>query len=204
VYSLMTFSMVIRSDFQKYFTGKIGDYQMPKPSGADSVLFFAAKALYFGYMLVLPMFFHPVLHVLLFFLLVHAVLGFTMAVVFQLAHIVGDTTFPVPDAGSSEIDNEWAIHQVETTADFAPRSRLATWYLGGLNFQIEHHLFPRVCHVHYPAISRIVEATCQEFDVVYTSYPSIGKAVSAHRTFLKRLGGPEFDHLIPLSADAQA
>ena len=187
-YSLMTLLWVMRGDFQKFFTGKIGDYNLPKPSVAETFLFFLAKIFYFGYMLVLPMFFHPILHALIFFLLLHAVLGFTIATVFQLAHIVEDNAFPRPDQDTGEIDNEWAIHQVETTANFSPKSRLAAWHFGGLNFQIEHHLFPRICHIHYPAISKIVERTCQEFRVTYVSYPTLREAVVAHYCFLRKLG----------------
>jgi linoleoyl-CoA desaturase len=174
------------------FTGRSGDYIVPKPSVSEATLFFLTKFFYFGYMLVLPMFFHPVWQVLAFFIIVHLVLGFTMAIVFQLAHIVGDNTFPAPNPQDGSIDNEWAIHEVETTADFAPKNRIAAWYLGGLNFQIEHHLFPRICHIHYPALSRIVEATCRDFGIKYVSYPTIWAAIVAHYRFVKELGRSEF------------
>ncbi len=190
-YGLMTLLWVTIGDFRKFFSGRIGDYKLPKPSPAESTLFFLTKIFYFGYMLILPMFFHPILQVLTFFLVVHFVLGVTMATVFQLAHVVDDNTFPSPDPESGEIDNEWAIHEVETTANFAPKSKLAAWYCGGLNFQIEHHLFPRVCHIHYPSISTIVERTCREFGISYVSYPTLGAAVDAHLRFLKKLGRKE-------------
>ena len=190
-YSLMTLLWVTIGDFRKFFTGRIGDYQLPKPKLAESTLFFLTKIFYFGYMLVLPMFFHPVLHVLAFFLLVHAVLGFTMATVFQLAHVIEDNTFPAPDPETGEIHNEWAIHEVETTSDFAPNSKLLGWYCGGLNYQIEHHLFPRICHIHYPALSKIVERTCREFGITYVSHPTLREAVLAHFRYLKKLGRNE-------------
>ncbi len=187
-YSLMTLLWVTLGDFRKFFTGRIGDYKLPKPSAGESFLFFLTKIFYFGYMLVLPMFFHPVLHVIAFFLVVHVVLGCTMATIFQLAHVVEDNTFPAPDPNSGEIDNEWAIHQVETTANFASKSKIAAWYCGGLNFQIEHHLFPRICHIHYPTINKIVEQTCREFGIKYVSHPTLREAVVAHFRFLRDLG----------------
>lgn len=187
-YSLMTLLWVTIGDFRKFFTGRIGDYRLPKPGAGESFLFFLTKIFYFGYMLVLPMFFHPVLHVLAFFLIVHVVLGCTMATIFQLAHVVEDNAFPAPDPNSGKIDNEWAIHQVETTANFAPRSKFAAWYCGGLNFQIEHHLFPRICHIHYPVISKIVQKTCDEFGIKYVSHSTLRKAVAAHLRFLRDLG----------------
>lgn len=187
-YSLMSLLWVTIGDFRKFFTGRIGDYQLPKISAGETTLFFLTKVFYFGYMLVLPMFFHPVLHVLAFFVLVHVVLGFCLAITFQLAHVVEGNTFPEPDPASATIENEWAIHEVETTADFAPKSKLAHWYFGGLNFQIEHHLFPRICHIHYPAISKIVKKVCEEFDINYVSYPTVRAAVAAHYRFLRMLG----------------
>ncbi|RMF61523.1 MAG: acyl-CoA desaturase [Calditrichaeota bacterium] len=191
IYSLMTLLWVTAGDFQKFFTGRIGDYKLPKPGVSQSLLFFLTKIFYFGYMLVLPMFFYPVLQVLGLFLVVHLVLGLTMAIVFQLAHVVEDNAFPRPNPETGEIENEWAIHEVETTANFAPKNKLVSWYCGGLNFQIEHHLFPRICHIHYPAISQIVEQTCREFGITYVSYPTVREAVATHLRFLKKLGTPE-------------
>ena len=195
-YSLMTLRFVAIEDFRKFFTGRIGHYNFPKFSVAESFLFFLTKIFYFGYMLVLPMFFHPVLHVLALFLVVHVVLGLTMAIIFEIAHIVEDNAFPRPDPDSGEIDNEWAIHQVETTANFSPESRLAAWYCGGLNFQIEHHLFPRICHIHYPAIRKIVEQAGREFGVAYVSYPTFWKAIAAHHRFLRKLGSRDTDRMV--------
>jgi linoleoyl-CoA desaturase len=189
-YCLMTLLWSLKSDFDKFFSGKIGEYDLPRPSVGQVIVFFGARLTYFGYMLVVPMLFHPVLHVLGIFLLIHAVVGLTLAIVFQLAHVVEDCDFIRADEDSREIENEWAIHQVETTANFSPKSKFASWYCGGLNFQIEHHLFPRVCHIHYPAISKIVEEACRKFDIEYVSYPTFKEAVSAHRHFLRTLGAP--------------
>jgi linoleoyl-CoA desaturase len=188
VYSLLTLSWIMFSDFSKFFSGRIGSYSLRKPSVSEATLFFLTKIFYLGYMIILPLFFHPVLHVLLAFVGIHLVLGFTLAIVFQLAHTIEGNTFPKPDERTGNIENEWAIHQVETTVDFASQNKLAAWYLGGLNFQIEHHLFSKVCHIHYPAISRIVEKTCREFSVSYISYPTVRSAVTAHYRFLKMLG----------------
>jgi linoleoyl-CoA desaturase len=139
-------------------------------------------------MLILPLFFHPLLHVLIAFLCIHLVLGFTLSIVFQLAHTVEGNTFPKPDKDTGNIENEWAIHQVETTANFAPKSKFAAWYQGGLNFQIEHHLFSNISHIHYPAISKIVEKTCREFGISYVSFPTVWSAVVGHYRFLKDMG----------------
>lgn len=191
LYSLMTIRMVTSGDFQKLFAGKIGTYDLPKIPLSEVILLFVTKAFYFGYMLVLPMFFYPVVNVLLFFLVTHIVLGFTMAIIFQLAHVMEENEFPQPDPESGIIENEWAVHQVETTANFAPKSKFAAWYCGGLNFQIEHHLFPRICHIHYPEISKIVRRACDEFKINYVSYPTMRQAVIAHWRYLKQQGNPQ-------------
>ncbi len=191
VYSLLTISWMGYADFKKFFTGKIGDYKLAKPSVSEATLFFLTKIFYVGYMFVLPLFFHPLHYVLITLIGVHLVLGLTLSVVFQLAHTIDGNEFPEPDPNSGNIENEWAIHEVETTANFAPKNKLATWYLGGLNFQIEHHLFAKICHIHYPALSKIVQKTCEEFSVMYVSYPSVISAVIAHLRFLKDLGKKE-------------
>jgi len=188
VYSLLTLSWLTFADFQEFFRGRIGKYRLQKPRNADVLMFFLTKAFYFGYALVLPLLFHPIAQVLVAFVAVHLILGFTLSLVFQLAHTVEGNTFPKPDTRTGFIEKEWAVHEVETTANFAPNNKLATWYLGGLNFQIEHHLFSKVCHTHYPALSEIVERTCSEFAIPYTCYPTLRSAIVAHFRFLKKMG----------------
>ena len=103
-----------------------------------------------------PLLFHPWWVVLLFYATTSLVLGTTLAVVFMLAHCVEEAEFPELPPETVRLPRPWAVHQVQTTVDFARGNRLLTWYVGGLNFQIEHHLFPHICHVHYPRIAEIV------------------------------------------------
>jgi linoleoyl-CoA desaturase len=188
VYSLLTLSWVTYSDFKKFFSGRIGSYRLRKMSASEGAVFFLTKFFYFVYMIGIPLLFHPVMHVLIAFVVIHLVVGLTFSVIFQLAHTLEGNTFPIPDHETGGIDNEWAIHQVETTANFAPSNRLAAWYLGGLNFQIEHHLFPEICHMHYPQISKIVKETCRDFSIAYVSYPTVRSAIAGHFRFLRTLG----------------
>jgi linoleoyl-CoA desaturase len=118
----------------------------------------------------------------------HVVFGFTLSLVFQLAHIVEHTMFPTPEAHTGRMAHEWAVHEVQTTAIFAPTHAFARWYLGGLNFQSEHHLFASICHIHYPAISSIVRQTCDEFALSYVCYPTVWAAIVSHYRVLKTLG----------------
>jgi linoleoyl-CoA desaturase len=122
------------------------------------------------------------------YLLTNFVLGLTLAIVFQLAHCVEEAQFRVPADGTRRIDRDFTAHQVETSVDFARDNRLLTWYLGGLNFQVEHHLFPKTCHIHYPAISPIVEATCRAHGISHVSHPTMRGALRSHVRWLKRMG----------------
>lgn len=121
------------------------------------------------------------------FLLMHFVAGIILSTVFQLAHTVEHTTHPMPDENGL-IDNEWAIHQMETTVNFARKNKLLSWYIGGLNYQVEHHLFPKISHVHYPAIAPIVKQTAEEFGVPYHENETFTKALGSHIRLLKKLG----------------
>ena len=107
--------------------------------------------------------------------------------VFQMAHTVEGTTHPLPNEQNT-IENDWAIHQMNTTVDFSPRSKIISWYVGGLNFQVEHHLFPRICHVHYPEIAKIVKQTADEFGVPYLVNDTFLKALKSHLSALKKFG----------------
>jgi linoleoyl-CoA desaturase len=134
--------------------------------------------------------FHSVNAVLVHYGIAALVLGTTLAAVFQVAHCVEEAAFPAASADTRRIERAWAVHQAETAVDFARRSRIAAWLLGGLNFQIEHHLFPRISHVNYPAISKLVEQTCRDFGVVYTEHRSFREGVTAHFRWLRRMGMP--------------
>ena len=187
LYGLLTLSWVTTMDFRRLISGRIFNYRMPQTSAVNWGVLISAKGVYYGYMIAIPLFFHPALYVAIAFVGIHLIQGVTLSLVFQLAHALEENSFPNPSADSREVEKEWAVHEVETTANFATGNRLATWYLGGLNFQIEHHLFPKVCHVHYPAISKIVRRTCEESSVPYVNYRSITAAVASHYRFLRTM-----------------
>jgi linoleoyl-CoA desaturase len=117
----------------------------------------------------------------------HFIAGLTLAAIFQSAHVMPTSEYPLPD-DKGKLENHWAIHQMLTTANFSPKSRILSWYVGGLNFQIEHHLFPNICHVHYKSISKIVEKTAKEFGLPYHSQPNFFIALKEHARMLYRLG----------------
>jgi linoleoyl-CoA desaturase len=190
-YGLMTLVWVFVKDFVRLVR-----YQrdgMVKKQRADIraewIVLIATKVLYFVYILVIPML---VLSITwgqwwIGFLVMHYISGFILAVIFQPAHVIDGTEYPLPDDGGN-MENSWAIHQLLTTTNFANKSTAFSWYVGGLNFQVEHHLFPNVCHVHYRKISKIVEATATEFGIPYKSEPTFWGALVGHAKMLKELG----------------
>jgi len=188
VYSLIGFDFIIR-DFMMVLIGKSdANHVYPKMSAADKVTFWAGKLFFFVIMFALPLLVFPWWQVLIGFLIVMLTIGLLLSVFFQLAHINGDAAFPQPVGDPPHIDNEWAIHQVETTVDFAPQNWLLNYYVGGLNYQIEHHLFPHICHLNYPRLAPIVRATCAEFGVCYNCYPTWREALASHWRELRLLG----------------
>jgi linoleoyl-CoA desaturase len=175
-------------DFSAVIRGRVGDTPFNRPRGGDLALFVAGKIAFFGWAFVLPAFFHPIGLVLLFYGLVSAIQGLALSVVFQLAHS-NDETQGFSHTGQDS-ESEWAVHQIESTANFARRSRLLTWYVGGLNHQIEHHLFPRISHVHLPLIADEVEQVCREHGIRYNEYPTLPGAIASHFRWLRALGVP--------------
>lgn len=149
----------------------------------------ALKTAYLFAFLVVPTLFFgiPFGQILLGFVLMHFAAGIILTVIFQLAHSVEGTSHPLPDQNGI-IENDWAIHQLNTTVNFSRRNKWLSWYIGGLNYQVEHHLFPRVSHVHYPAISHIVKDTAEEFGVPYLEKETFSAALQSHIAFLKKLG----------------
>lgn len=187
LYTLLLIVWLFVSDYTKYFRKKIGPVPIKKLSGFDHFAFWAAKVGYAFMMIVLPIYIVGFLPWVIGFLSMTLFSGFILSIVFQLAHTVEDTAFPLP-ADNNKIENEWAIHQVETTANFATKSKIISWFVGGLNFQIEHHLFPKISHIHYPAISKIIKKTCNEFNVRYIEYAKMRHAIFSHASYLKRMG----------------
>ena len=105
-----------------------------------------------------------------------------------MAHTVEGTYFPVVDQKNIQIEDEWVIHQLKTTANFATQNKVVSWFIGGLNFQIEHHLFKKISHVHYPALSKIVKQVCSEYNIPYIEYPKVRLAFASHINHLYNIG----------------
>jgi linoleoyl-CoA desaturase len=188
LYTLLLIVWLFVTDYAKYFRKKVGSVPIKKMSAFDHFAFWFAKIGYAFMMIALPIYLVGFVPWLLGFLTLTMFSGFCLSIVFQLAHTVEDTAFPQTVGDTNKLENEWAIHQVETTANFATRNKVISWLVGGLNFQIEHHLFPKISHVHYPEISKIIKKTCEEFNVKYIEYRKMSEAIVSHASYLKKMG----------------
>ena len=188
LYGLASISWAFRKDYKKFFQAKVGQQENNHPKIEYFNLFFY-KGIYYFMFIVLPLLVLDITwwQFIIGFLAMHFAQGLTMGLVFQLAHVVEGTDFPVPnDTGNME--EAWAEHQMRTTANFATDCKIAAFFLGGLNRQIEHHLFPKVCHIHYRKIGHIVKQTAGEFNIPYTENPTFYTAMRSHYRMLKKFG----------------
>ncbi|HMU10206.1 MAG TPA: acyl-CoA desaturase [Ferruginibacter sp.] len=189
VYSLSTIFWIFIMDFKKYFSHKIYTTDAWKMNTKNHIIFWATKIFYLFAYVALPIYVWGFLPWFAGYMTLNAVMGLTLSIVFQLAHVVENTEFEhVPLDETKHIETAWAEHQVKTTANFAMGNKIVSWFVGGLNFQIEHHLFPKVSHIHYPAISKIVMQKCKEFNLPYNKYDTMTEAVASHFRVMKYLG----------------
>jgi linoleoyl-CoA desaturase len=187
-YAFLYIYWVFVTDYHKYFTLKIASTPIKSLSFSEHFYFWFYKLAHAFLFVALPIYMLGVIPWLVGFLVMGLVAGFILSIVFQLAHTVEHTHFPLPDEATGKMEDEWALHQLKTTANFATRNRFVSWFVGGLNFQVEHHLFPKISHIHYPAISKIIKKACQEHGIPYIEYRRVRSAVASHIAFLKAMG----------------
>lgn len=189
LYGISYLAWIFYEDFVKYFSRKVpgnsGISQLPL---REHLIFWFTKIMYVASYVMIPVMMVGFLPWLIGFLIITMICGLTTSIVFQLAHVVQGTQFHMPANQAAEGKQEWAVHQVISTANFATSSRSLHWLLGGLNFQIEHHLFPRISHIHYPVISNYVKQACRKAGVTYHEYRSMADAIVSHLTHLRKLG----------------
>ena len=191
LYGLLTFNWAITTDFQqmyRYMKRKLSFGKLPNPVINWSTLVIT-KTIYVAIWIVLPMLLLDIAwwKILLGFFVMHYVAGVILSVVFQLAHVVDEADTPLPDENGT-MKNTWAIHQLFTTVNFGTKNRIVNWFTGGLNHQVEHHIFPNISHIHYTNISKIVKQTAKEYNLPYNEYKTTRKAIISHFKHLRELG----------------
>ncbi len=190
LYGLATLGWTINKDFKQLIRyNKVG---LTVSSGGDPTIemikLIASKAGYYLVLMGLPLWLsgYSFGWILLGFLIMHFTSGLVLTTIFQLAHLVEDMDHPQPEDGV--IANGWAIHQLQTTSNFARKNKILSWYVGGLNYQIEHHLFHNICHIHYDKIAPIVRDTAREYGIEYHEMETFWQAVGSHWRVLRQIG----------------
>jgi linoleoyl-CoA desaturase len=190
LYGFLPVKWQMWDDYYDVARGRVGSHRFARPRGANLAIFIGGKAVFLSLAFLIPMLVHSFWEVVLFYAIACWIDGVVISVVFQLAHAVEPAQFPLPDQHTGRIETPWAEHQVQTTVNFARNNPVLTWFLGGLNYQIEHHLFPRISHVHYPRISRLVERACHQYRLPYNQHPSVFAAIASHSRWLREMGRP--------------
>ena len=190
-YGLATLNWLFIKDFRSFLMKDIGPYKNKVHPRKEIFHLIWTKLLVYAYMIVIPLLVLDVAwwQFLIGFLAAHVTAGIILGVIFQLAHVVEGPEYPLPDE-KGLMEHTWIIHEMITTANFARKNRLLSWYIGGLNYQIEHHLFPQVCSIHYPEVSKIVREVAAKYDVPYNYHPTLFAAMRSHYRMLKQLGQP--------------
>jgi linoleoyl-CoA desaturase len=194
LYGLMTLSKIVLDVVQLFQYNKSGLTKQQKANPRkEMAILLVSKTLYFLVFIGVPLWLSSFLwwEIVIGFIIVHFTAGIIMSTVFQMAHVVEGAKQPLPDA-SGTIPHEWMVHQLHCTSDFAPKNRILGWYIGGLNYQIEHHLFPNISHIHYRKIAPIVQTTATKFGIFYNVKPTFVSALSSHINRLKELGSEEY------------
>ena len=189
LYTLTSLSWVMMKDFILFTKKNIGGYVKTSHPTKEWIRLISYKIVYYSIFIATPIIVMevPFYTVILLFVFSHMVFGFTLAIIFQMAHLVDGIAFPKPSK-EGEVENSWIEHQFYTTANFANKKFLPNYLFGGLNFQIEHHLFPNICHVHYTKIAPIVKETAKEFGLPYIQYETMFDVIKSHIKLLKKLG----------------
>jgi linoleoyl-CoA desaturase len=190
-YGILTLYWTVAKDFIQFYQFT-RDGVNPNSSRENWITFFQIFLVKVGYFFVVffvPIYFLDFTFLQIFggYLLMHFWAGLVLTTVFQLAHTVDGTSHPLPNE-NGVIENNWAIHQLNTTINFSRKNKWISWYVGGLNFQVEHHLFPKVCHVHYPNIAPIVKETAEEYGIPYLENETFADAIKAHLAALQKFG----------------
>ena len=191
IYSTLLFYWSATDVYLILFKRKYHEYAIPTPKPLEMLILLGGKLIWLGLFLGIPIAVgYTPIEALLGFLITYITAGLVSANIFMMAHVMQPAEFIQPNPDSNHIDDEWAIFQVKTTVDFAPKNHLINWYVGGLNYQTVHHLLPHICHIHYPKLAPILAEVCEEYGVKYNVYPTLGEALVANYRWLKLMGNP--------------
>ncbi len=191
LYGMMTMLWATTKDFKQFRRYKTRGVRLSSTKSYRHLFIdlLISKVVYYVIFMIIPMLVLPFAWywIILFFLTMHFTSGFILTIIFQTVHVVTTSEYPLPNKNGS-MENNWAVHQLTTTSDYSPNNKVFTWLIGGLNYQIEHHLFPNISHVHYDKIASVVKDMAHKYNLPYHVQPGFLKALWNHAIMLKRLG----------------
>jgi linoleoyl-CoA desaturase len=192
LYGLLTLKWAFFTDFIQLtrYQKRNLTYVNSKSHSTQWIGLIISKIFYFSIWIMVPILVFNISwwKVMIGFFVMHYTAGLILSLVFQLAHVIGEADMPLPEKKSGNMKNSWAVHQLKTTVNFSTKNRIVNWFTGGLNHQIEHHIFPHISHIHYTKISEIVKKTAREFNLPYNEYKTTRSAIFSHFKFLKQMG----------------
>ncbi len=192
-YAFSTLFWAFVKDYKYFLQRDLGPFKNKKHPFSEVITLIVMKSIFYAYTIVIPWMVLDLAwwQFVIGYVAMQATGGFILGIIFQLAHVVEETQHPKANAEGA-MENGWMVHEMETTSDFGRDNKFLTWYVGGLNFQIEHHLFPKVCSIHYPAISTIVRDVAAKHGVRYNHHATFKQAVISHYRTLKKYGRDGF------------
>lgn len=202
LYCFVTLVWMFKKDYKHMLLERKEQRLGRKPPSHAFAALFICKAFHYSVYLILPALFLPlpVWKVLIGFLAMHFSAGLMMATVFQIGHCVEGPQFSSRPVDSM-VKDSWAVHQLKTSSNFKG-GRLTNWICGGLNHQIEHHLFPTVCHVHYPRIAKIVRETASEFGLPYNEQSGYFAGLKSHLRMMRQFGRHEMPPALSFQSES--
>lgn len=187
LYLFYTLNWLLFRDFRDFFQTNISGKPNIQHAKKEYVKLIVGKIIYLSRMIFLPYFLLPFSfpQILVGFLIFHFAASFTVTLALVSAHIGEDSVYPEPNK-NGEMPSSWVRHQIVTTCDFATDNSLITHLFGGFNHHVVHHLFPNICHIHYPVLTKILAETCREFKMPYQANDTLIQAIWSHLKFLKK------------------
>ena len=190
VYLLFGFYLVFIKDFRVIFgMNRLGNKRRMVHPLKEYIILFVTKIIYIGYMIVIPSMVFPFWKVIIAFILMQVILAIIFTIVTAPAHVATSNKYFTPNS-KGIIEENWAVVQLETTTDFSRNSWIANNFFGGGNYQVVHHLFPGICHIHLPWISQIVDKTTLEYGLEY-NHTSLISVLHHHVKMLRAFGQKE-------------
>lgn len=180
--------LIFVKDFQLFAMTRMGNSQYESHPIREWVILIVSKLIVVTYIFVIPLMVIdlPYWQILLGILVLFMCMGTLLTTIFLFVHLIENTPFPEEDK-EGKIKDHWMLHQLKVTTDYSPFNPILTFFSGGLNQHVAHHMFPNYCHVHYGAITKIIQQTAKEHGYEYR-YQSHWKAFKSHIRFLKKMG----------------